>query len=209
MKLIPVIAVVLGLAIGDTQAQEAVQRIRADVVAVQGQTLQIKTTNGETLSVALTDKLRVLQEARVTLAAVKPGVFVGTTSEPQADGSLRAVLIRIFPEALRGIGEGHRPMNTPAHNTMTNATVTQVATAGPTMTNATVTAAQANTMTLTYKGGERNILVPADVPVVQDEIATAALLVPGAHVTVIATADGAGRFTSDRITVGKDGFAPM
>lgn len=211
MKPIPVIAVVLGLAIGYTpaQAQDAVQRIRADVVAVQGQTLQIKTTTGETLSVMLADKLRVLQETSVTLAAVKPGVFVGTTSEPQADGSLRAVLIRIFPEALRGIGEGHRPMNTPAHNTMTNATVTQVATTGPTMTNATVTAAQANTMTLTYKGGERNIQVPADVPVVQDEIATAALLVPGAHVTVTATADGTGRFTSDRITVGRDGFAPM
>jgi len=64
-------------------------------------------------------------------------------------------------------------------------------------------------MMLTYKGGERLVQVPDDVPVVQDEMASSALLVPGAHVTVTASQDAAGHFSADRITVGKDGFAPM
>lgn len=208
------VPVIFCLIASTAHAQDAVQRIHADVVALQGQELRIKTTSGEALSITLANPLRVMQESRVTLAAVVPGVFVGTTSEPQADGSLRAVLIRIFPEALRGTGEGHRPMNTPAHNTMTNATVTRIAEpAGPTMTNATVSAlgsaAQAHTMMLTYKGGERLVQVPDDVPVVQDEMASSALIVPGTHVTVTASQDAAGHFSADRITVGKDGFVPM
>lgn len=199
----------IGIAIGPVQAQQVVQRIHADVEAVNGHTLRVRTTGGEAVVIQLAERVRVLQERRVTLAAVMPGVFVGTTSEPQADGSLRAVLIRIFPEALRGIGEGHRPMNTPAHSTMTNATVSQLAVAGSTMTNATVSMATASAMTLTYKGGKRVIQIPADVPVVQDELGTTELLVPGAHVTVTATEDEAGNLGTERITVGKDGFAPM
>jgi hypothetical protein len=212
------------LGLSQAQAQQAPSRIRGDVVALQGAALQIRTAGGEALTVSLGDSARIMVESRVTLAAVVPGVFVGTTSEPQPDGTLRAVQIRIFPEALRGTGEGHRPMNTPAHNTMTNATVTRIAAASapaslpasaPTMTNATVTAlagaaAQGHSMTLTYKDGAQRIVIPDDVAVIQAELGSRSQLVPGAHVVLTPGAVGVdGRISSDRVTIGKDGSMPM
>jgi hypothetical protein len=195
--------------LSSAQAQQSTQRIRGDVIALQDSRLQIKTPTGDTLSVKLADTARITVESRVDLSAVVPGVFVGTTSAPQTDGSLRAVQIRIFPEALRGTGEGHRLMDPQGRNTMTNATVTAL----NTMTNATVTtlagAGSARSMTLKFKDGEKQVFVPEDVPVILAEMGDRSLLIPGAHIVANIIQQTDGSATTERITVGKNGSQPM
>jgi len=125
--------------------------------------------------------------------------------------------VHVFPESMRGTGEGHRPMDTEPGSTMTNATVTNV-TAAPksaprsTMTNATVAnvapGGSARKLTLQYKGGEKTVVVGDGVPVVMVEAGDPSMLVPGAHIVVTAAKQLDGTLTTDRISVGKNGIVP-
>jgi len=202
-----------GLASGQT----ATQRIRGDVVALKEHNLEIKTGAGQVVTVRLADNVRVSARAAATLGAITPGTFVGTTAIPQPDGTLSAVEVHIFPESMRGTGEGHRPMDTEPGSTMTNATVTSVAAAGKatapnTMTNATVANVAASgperRITLKYKDGEKVVVVGASIPVVMVEPGDASMLVPGAHVIVTVSKQLDGTLTADRISVGKNGLVP-
>ena len=131
---------------------------------------------------------------------------------------LYASEVHIFPESMRGTGEGHRPMDTGPGNTMTNATVSSVAAAkadarpGNTMTNATVAQVARGELdrrlTLTYPGGEKVVTVPVNTPIVMVEPADRSMLTPGAHVIVYATRQADGSLSADRITIGKNGFIP-
>ena len=148
---------------------------------------------------------------------VATGAFIGTTAVEQPDGTLKAVEVHVFPESMRGTGEGHRPMDTEPGSTMTNATVTNV-TAAPksaprsTMTNATVAnvapGGSARKLTLQYKGGEKTVVVGDGVPVVMVEAGDPSMLVPGAHIVVTAAKQLDGTLTTDRISVGKNGIVP-
>ena len=199
------------------QAQAVPERLRGDVVALDGKTLKLRTDDGQIRAVLLAPDVRISGRSRADLAAIGPGAFIGTTATPQADGTLAAVEVHIFPESMRGTGEGHRPMAALPGSTMTNATVTAVgaaAAAAPrnTMTNATVanvaSAGASRRITLRYAGGEQTVVVAASVPVVMVEPGDASLLVPGAHVLVNLVAGSAGTPTADRITVGKNGLVP-
>lgn len=202
---------------GFAHGQTASQRIRGDIEAVNGHDLALKTGTGQLVTVRLTDNVRVSARSAADLGAIKPGAFVGTTAIPQPDGTLSAVEVHVFPESMRGTGEGHRPMDTAPGSTMTNATVTSVTAAGKavrrnTMTNATVADVAASgrglRITLKYKDGEKTVVVADDVPVVMVEPGDASMLVPGAHVVVTTSKQLDGMLTSDRITVGRNGLVP-
>ena len=219
MKTLSVLAAALILASGMAGAQPAQpSRIPGDLIALKGGTVTIKSAAGETLEIALAEPLRVLAVSQTDFSAIKPGSYVAVTALPQADGSLLASRINIFPESMRGVGEGHRPMAALPGNTMTNATVASVA-GGPaantmtnTMTNATVThvadATQARHLTVQYPGGNKQVLVPPGLPIMLLESVERSKLVPGAHLIVTATRlDGAG-WIANSITMGKDGSVP-
>ena len=194
-------------------AQPALERINADVVVVAGDTLQVKTATGQMTSIRLADKARVQSRAAADSSRLAPGLYVGVTAVPQPDGTLLASQINVFPESLRGTGEGHRPMETLPGSTMTNATVGTVAAAPrSTTTNATVAQAAGNDrsrqLTLTYAGGEKVVMVPDATPVILSEIGDRSLLVPGAHVVVYASRQADGSLTSERVSVGKNGLVP-
>jgi len=96
---------------------------------------------------------------------------------------------------------------------MTNATIASVGSAAMrSTTNATVAgisgAPGGRTLTLAYKGGEKIVVVPDNIPVVMVEPADRSLLVPGAHVVVYAVAQPDGTLAAERLTVGKNGFVP-
>jgi hypothetical protein len=197
--------------------QGAAQRIRGDVAAVHGKHLDVRTSTGQVVTVQMTDKLRVSARGPADLRSIVPGSFIGTTAVAQPDGMLKAVEVHVYPESMRGTGEGHRPMDTEPGSTMTNATVTSVAPsakAAPrsTMTNATVESVaptgSARRLTLRYKGGEQTVVVGDDVPVVTVEAGDTSMLVPGAHVVVTAAKQLDGTLTTDRIIVGKSGIVP-
>ena len=207
---------VTGMALG----QSTTQRISGDVVAVSGHNLEMKSGTGQVVTVRLADNLRVSARSAADLGMIASGAYVGTTAVPQPDGTLLASEVHIFPESMRGTGEGHRPMDTVPGSTMTNATVTGVTTtakgaARNTMTNATVanvanvaTGGTGRRITLKYKDGEKIVVVGDAVPVVLVEPGDVAMLVPGAHVLVTASKQPDGTLTSDRISVGRNGLVP-
>ncbi len=178
-------------------AQTPAQRIRGDVVALDGNTLQVKTRAGEPLTVRLADNFSVSAVARRDLAAVTPGAFIGTATMPRPDGSLQALEVLIFPESARGSGEGHYPWDLQPGSMMTNATVSDV-----------VIVDAARRMTLKYKDGEKVVLVPREAPIVTFEPGDRAMLIPGAHVMFGAVKQPDGTLTATRVNVGKDGLVP-
>ena len=191
-------------------------RIQGDVIELDGNKLSIKSIAGETLVLKLADPLRVMAISQGDFTAIKTGSYVAVTAVPQADGSLLASRINIFPESMRGVGEGHRPMAAQPGNTMTNATVASIAAgegvARNTMTNATVSnvadSMQARKLTVQYKGGEKQVTIPAGLPIMLLEPGDRSMLVPGAHLTVTATRSDDGGMTSASITAGKNGTVP-
>ena len=179
------------------QAPAPTQRIRGDVVAVDGLNLQVKERSGEMLTIKLAENYVVTGVAKVGIEAVTPNAFVGAASMPQSDGTQTALEVLVFPESGRGSGEGHYPWDLQPGSMMTNATVAEVVTVGP-----------ARRMTLRYKDGEKVIVVPANVPIVTFEPGDRAMLKPGAHLLLTATRQPDGSLTAARAAVGKDGLVP-
>jgi RNase P/RNase MRP subunit p29 len=212
---VPLLLCVCVVAGGLARAQTPASRIRGDIVSVNGSTLQLKADSGQKIAVRLADHYTVSARSHGDLTKIIPGAFVGTTAVPGPEGTLTAVELHVFPESMRGTGEGHRPMETTSGSTMTNATVAAVsgqAATGRTMTNATVAAVaegeQEMRMTLRYKGGEKVVAIPKDTPIVMVEAGDPSMLVPGAHVIVSGVQQNDGSVLAERITVGKDGLIP-
>lgn len=178
------------------QSPSPVQRLRGSVVAFDGQELVVNERSGEVLRLKLADTLSISEVVPIALSAIQPNSFIGTAALPQADGSLRALEVLVFPEAARGTGEGHFPWDLQPGSTMTNATVADV-----------VGVAQGRTLTLRYKGGTQTVQVPEGTPVVTFQPGDRSLLVPGAKVLVTAQLRD-GQPTALRVLAGRNGFAP-
>jgi hypothetical protein len=160
--------------------------------------LTVKSRDGADLKVKMADNVVVRGIVKFPLKDIKAGDFIGVTGMPQADGSQKAVEIHVFPEAMRGTGEGHRPWDLQANSTMTNANV-EVA----------VTNVSGPEFTLKYKDGEKKIVVPSDVPVVTYVPGDKAELKPGAKIFIgAATKKDDGTLEAAQISVGRDGITP-
>ena len=205
--------VVLALVFAASSAlAQATQAVHGNIVAAEGARLRVTSDTGQEITMTFPDTVTITVRAPVSPEAIRPGAFIGTTASVQPDGTLRASEVRVFPESMRGNGEGHRPMPSKPGSTMTNATVSRVSDARRTMTNATVAKrderAGALTLRLAYKGGEQTVVVPPGVPVMTFESGDRGSLVPGAHVVVYASHGDDGGLTAARISVGKNGWTP-
>ena len=196
IKRILAAAVVLPLFGGVAGAQSAT-RLRGTVVSLDGTALALKDSAGHDVRVTLSPAYTVTALVPATLGDVTPGSFIGAAANTRPDGTLVAKEIHIFPEAMRGSGEGHRAFDLGPQSTMTNGTVGNE-----------VKGASGDTLTVAYKGGEKSITVPKDAAVVMFAPGDRAMLVPGAHVIVQAQVAEGGGLTADRVTVGKDGLVP-
>jgi hypothetical protein len=207
-------AFALSLGFAAVAGAQSMQMIRGEIVASDGKTLRVKSESGQETAIKVAGNTRVSVRAPATIDAIKPGAFVGTAAKPGPNGTLVASEVHIFPEAMRGTGEGHRPMSTLPGSTMTNATVAGVSSSASkgTMTNATVDkvgqTGKGRTLKLTYKGGEQTVFVPDNVPVVTVEAGSAASLSPGEHVIAYAKRDASGELAAQRISVGKNRSVP-
>jgi hypothetical protein len=157
----------------------------------------VKTRDGAELKVTLAEKPQIAGIVKASLSDIKEGSFVGVTAMPKADGSLSALEVHIFPEAMRGTGEGHYPWDLRPQSTMTNANVEQIA-----------AAVDGRTLTLKYKDGEKKIFVPADAPIVAYVPGDMSDLKPGAKVLIIATKQPDGTLQGRAWRVGRDGLTP-
>jgi carboxymethylenebutenolidase len=169
-------------------------RVRGTILTVTPGELTLQTRSGETMSIALATTLTVSEVYPITFADIEPGAFIGSGALPQADGSQRAIAVMLFPEALRGTGEGHYPFDLLPNSTMTNATVSEVVAAGAD-----------RRLRVRYRGGEQTIVVPPDAPVVTFRPADRGLLVPGASIAA-SVVEIDGEPTAIRISAGRDGF---
>jgi hypothetical protein len=174
-------------------------RVRGTIDGVNGSTLNVTARDGAKVTVKLADNATVVGVAKASLADVKQGSFVGITAMPLPDGTQKAVEIHIFPEAMRGTGEGHRPWDLMPNSTMTNATV-----------DSEVASSDGQKLVLKYKDGEKTFIVPADAAVVSFVPGTeASALAPGAKIFVAAgTKQADGTVLAARINVGLNGITP-
>jgi hypothetical protein len=172
-------------------------RIRGTVVKLDGQTLAVKSRDGQQLTIALAPNFTVSAIVKKSLADIKAGDYVGAAWTKGTDGKLHAIEVLIFPEALRGAGEGERSWDLTPDSMMTNATVAGIA-----------SAAQDHVLKVTYKGGESEIIVASDVPVVTFGPGDAGLLKPGAAIITTASKKADGSLSASRVTAEKDGVKP-
>lgn len=148
-----VVSVVLGP--GPGWADGTPVRVRGTVVSLDGSKLIVHTKNGKDVAVSLKDKYGVLAVVKSSMDQIKQGTFIGTATEPQPDGSLRAIEVVVFPDALRGMAEGHYPWDLGPKSMMTNATIANK-----------VQSVDGETVNVTYKGGEQKITIPENIPIV-------------------------------------------
>src|SRR5262245_48274430 len=132
-------------------AQDAPVRVRGTIDRVEGDVYVVKARGGGELKVTLAEKPMVVALIKATLSDIKAGSYVGVAGMPQADGSQRALEVHIFPESMRGVGDGHRGWDLQPTSTMTNGSVEQSS-----------ASSDGQVLTLKYKDGEKKVLVAAD-----------------------------------------------
>src|SRR5262249_42060210 len=186
----------MAASLGTAAAQNAV-RIRGTIERADTPVYVIKARDGAELKVTLADNPQIAGVVKASLSDIKQGSFVGVTAMPQADGSQRALEVHIFPESMRGTGEGHYPWDLQPQSTMTNANVEQA-----------VTAVDGRTLTLKYKDGEKKIFVPADAPIVTYVPGDKSDLKAGAKVFIVANKQPDGTLQGRAWRVGRDGVTP-
>jgi hypothetical protein len=192
-------------------AQTPQARFRGIIASFDGTTLVVETSDGKTASVVVPADVRINANGKAKLSDIKPGDFVGSAADKGSDGKFHAEEVHIFPEAMRGTGEGHRPMGPNPNRSMTNGTVAMNDPEARTMTNGTVSAASGMgtvTVTVKYKGGEQAIEVAPETPVVTIIPGDRTLLKPGATVSVVAVQKDTG-LTATILTAEKDGVKPI
>jgi hypothetical protein len=173
------------------------ERVSGVIEKVDGHTVTAKSTKGDEIKLNLADNVSVVVVVKASLSDIKPGDFIGSGAMPQPDGTQKAIEVHIFPESMRGTGEGFRPWTQPG-STMTNGTV-----------GATVAGVSGQTITVSYKGGEQKIVVPPGTPIVRFEPGDMSALKPGAAFAVFAAVKQPdGSFNAARINVGSGGAVP-
>jgi hypothetical protein len=201
MRRLAIAAALVALAVGPALAQAppagTPTRIRGTVDKLDGHNLTVKTREGTVATITLADNFAVRGIAKKSLADIRAGDYVGAASTKGTDGKLHAIEVLILPEAMRGAGEGQYPWDLTPDSLMTNATV-----AGNSTTSG------GGVLKLTYKGGESEILVGPDAPVVTFVAADASLLKPGAAVVVFAQKKPDGSLTAAGVNAEKDGVKP-
>jgi hypothetical protein len=171
-------------------------RLRGTIEAVSDTKLTLLERSGQRMELALAPTYTVTEVYPVTLADVKAGSFVGVGGMPQPDGSQRAIAVVLFPENMRGTGEGHYPFDFLPQSTMTNATVADVA-----------KSPDGQRLELRYKEGQKTIVVPAEAPIVSLRPGDRDMVRVGQRVAVNVQEIN-GQPTVIRVNAGKNGFAP-
>jgi hypothetical protein len=177
-------------------AQDTV-RIRATIERIDGPVFVIKTRDGAEEKLTVTDNPLLVGVVKSTMADIKPGMFVGSTGMMQADGTQKAIEVHIFPESMRGTGEGHYDWDLKPKSKMTNANVEE-----------SVAGVDGQMLSVKFKNGEKKILVTSDTAVVKYVTGDRGDIKPGTKIFVAAKKQPDGTFQTPRITYGEDGLTP-
>jgi hypothetical protein len=173
-------------------------RIRGTIESVDGATLMIKSREGDSMKVRMTDNVAVFGVAKTELSEIKSGSYIGVSAMPEPDGTQKALAVHIFPESQRGAAEGFRPWDLRAGSTMTNATVAE-----------TVKGTDGQNILVKYKDGEKKVVVPPGTPVVTFVAGDKSEVKPGAKIIIFgAVKKDDGVLEANRVNIGRDGITP-
>ncbi len=195
-----IFAAAFALAFSPALAQNAPiasARATIETIAADGTSLGVRTRAGEERTVRLGPKTRFVLVIPATLADVKPSTFIGVAALPGEGSELKAMEVHIFPEAMRGTGEGFRPFDLAPGSTMTNGNI-----------DARVDATTGPKLTVTYKGGQQTIVVDPKTPIVALEPGAQTDLKPGAAIIARGPRQEDGSIDAAFVLVGKDGLVP-
>jgi hypothetical protein len=188
------VSLIVGVA--SAQTPPAVSRTRATIESVTDTSITVKTRAGDTVTIAVPPDTRLVAVSHGEISAIQPNSYIGTAAAPQPDGTLKAVEVTVFPESMRGTGDGHYAWDLPNANTMTNGSVGKLDTA------------HGRTLTVNYKDGEKQIVVPDDIPVVIMAPGDRSLLKPGVHVVVVAIKADDASLSARAVLAGVNGTVP-
>jgi hypothetical protein len=172
-------------------------RVRGTIESVDGDLMSVKSRSGQDVRLRVAPDLRVSGITRIALADIKVGSFIGATTVPGPDGGQNAVEVHVFPESMRGTGEGSRPYDLRPNSSMTNATVAE-----------SVVGNDGHTLLIKYKDGEKKVFVASDTPVVTYVPGDKSDLKAGAKIIAFVKALPDGSLEASRISVGRDGLTP-
>jgi hypothetical protein len=172
-------------------------RVRGTIEAVEGDVIAVKSRSGEDFKLHMTGDMRVVGIIKISLSDIKVGSFIGATTVPGPDGIQSAIEVHVFPEDMRGTGEGSRPFDLRPNSTMTNATVAE-----------SVAGNDGHTLLIKYKDGEKKVVVSPDTPVVTYVPADKSELKAGVKVIAFMKKLPDGSFETNRVSFGRDGLTP-
>jgi hypothetical protein len=172
-------------------------RVRGTLVSLDGSKLVVHGNDGKDVTITLKDDFATIAVVKSSIADIKQGAFIGTATTTQPDSTLKSVEVVVFPEAMRGVGEGHYPWDLGSHSMMTNATIASA-----------VKGVDGQTVTVKYKGGEKQIAIPDNVPVVALAPTAKGDLAPGEVVFVPTEKQADGSLVGGAVVFGKDGVVP-
>jgi hypothetical protein len=172
-------------------------RVRGTIEAVDGAQLTVKSRSGEDVKLHMASDMMVVGITKISMSDIKVGSFIGATTVPDPDGKQKAIEVHVFPENMRGTGEGSRAYDLRPNSTMTNATVAE-----------SVEGNDGHSLTIRYKGGEKQVEVSPDTPVVTYVPADKSDLKQGAKVIAFMKKLPDGSFETNRVSVGRDGLTP-
>lgn len=171
-------------------------RVRGAITAIEGDALKIHSNRGEDLQVALTPDTQIRGVTLAQVSEIKPGSYIGSAAVPLPDGSLKALEVHVFPPEMAGTGDGHRAFDLTPDSTMTNGSVGDLV------------ASNGRTITVNYKGGQKKIVIPDDVPIVNLVPGDRSLLKPGVKVVLQAQKGSDNSLRALSISAGENGVTP-
>jgi hypothetical protein len=191
------VALVAVPALAQTPPGGAPMRVVGTIDKLEGNNLTVNMKDGQAVTVVLADNAAVFGVEKRTVADIKPGDYLASGGVKGTDGKIHAVEVRIFPETLRGTGEGQRPWDVKPDGVMTNATVGTVS-----------QSPEGGVIHVKHKDGESEYTIGPEVPVVAYVVGDRSLLKPSASVVTIAQKKPDGTLTTGRVTAEKNGVKP-
>jgi hypothetical protein len=196
IRMFTLLSLISGLAL-PALAQETI-RLRGTIERVEAPVFVVKSREGAEIKLTVTDNPLYVAIAPATMADIKPGMFVGSAGMMQADGTQKAIEVHIFPESMRGTGEGHYDWDLKPQSKMTNGNVEQ-----------TVAGVEGPMLLVKYKDGEKKLLTTPETVVVSYVMGSSDELKPGTKIYVgAAKKQPDGSFQTPRITYGRNGAGP-
>jgi len=198
-------ALTVSAALAQQQQRPQTERVRGTIERVDGNTIYGKGPDGTAITLKLADNVAITAVSKATVADIKPGDYVGTGAVPQADGSQKAVELRIFPRPQADGGHFYEGWPGATNGTMTNGFVQPAGTVG-----ATIAGAGDPSIVVKYPQGEKRIVIPANAHVVRNALGSKDDLKAGAAFrTQAATKQPDGSYTASAVSVGRDGARPF